>query len=186
MSGYDDDQDDWFAEPEEPETEPIRQPPPAQPEDDWFRDTRSAGRAPRRPPLGVTSRRRVAAGVGAFVVLLLILWGAGAFNGGSPTTPPVTTPTQPPVTTGSTPATTTPIATPAPATTLAPGSTGAQVKRLQRALTALGYSTGKIDGSYGPATKAALARFQKASGLKADGILGPKTLQALKAKLAAR
>jgi murein L,D-transpeptidase YcbB/YkuD len=47
------------------------------------------------------------------------------------------------------------------------------------ALTGLGYSSGAADGSYGPATQRAVARFQKASGLTADGIFGPKTLMAL-------
>ena len=43
----------------------------------------------------------------------------------------------------------------------------------------MGYSPGKIDGHYGPATKRALEKFQKAKKLTADGILGPKTLAAL-------
>ena len=66
-----------------------------------------------------------------------------------------------------------------PTATLKPGATGAQVKLLQRALASLGYSTGVVDGQYGPATKQAVTAFQKADGLTADGIFGPKTLQAL-------
>jgi peptidoglycan hydrolase-like protein with peptidoglycan-binding domain len=69
---------------------------------------------------------------------------------------------------------------PAPATTLKPGDTGAQVTVLQRALASLGYSGGKADGQYGPATKDAVVRFQHSVALVADGILGPATLQALK------
>jgi peptidoglycan hydrolase-like protein with peptidoglycan-binding domain len=53
------------------------------------------------------------------------------------------------------------------------------VKLLQRALNKLGYSVGKVDGDYGPGTQKALTDFQKAHGLAADGVLGPKTLAAL-------
>jgi peptidoglycan hydrolase-like protein with peptidoglycan-binding domain len=37
----------------------------------------------------------------------------------------------------------------------------------------------KADGVMGPKTRKALKRFQKAHGLKADGVAGPATLQAL-------
>ena len=47
----------------------------------------------------------------------------------------------------------------------------------------LGYSAGALDGSYGPATKHAVAGFQGAHGLTADGIFGPKTLKALRRAL---
>jgi peptidoglycan hydrolase-like protein with peptidoglycan-binding domain len=53
------------------------------------------------------------------------------------------------------------------------------VRRLQRALARLGYPPGKIDGQYGSATTQALANFQRANKLTADGILGPATLAAL-------
>jgi peptidoglycan hydrolase-like protein with peptidoglycan-binding domain len=68
---------------------------------------------------------------------------------------------------------------PAPTTTLKPGDTGTQVAVLQRALASLGFSSGKADGQYGPATKNAVARFQHSTALVADGILGPATLRAL-------
>ena len=79
----------------------------------------------------------------------------------------------------------TPAATPAPATTLKPGDQGPQVKLLQRALARLGYTTGAADGSYGPSTQKALTRFQRTSAIAADGVLGPKTLAALKQALLA-
>lgn len=71
----------------------------------------------------------------------------------------------------------------APTTTLKPGDTGAQVKTLQRALKSLGYTIGTIDGQYGPGTKSAVQAFQKAQGLSADGVVGPKTLAALQQAL---
>lgn len=48
-------------------------------------------------------------------------------------------------------------------------------ERLQARLQELGYYTGRVDGAYGPATKAAVRRFQQDHGLDADGISGPKT-----------
>ena len=66
-----------------------------------------------------------------------------------------------------------------PTQALKPGDSGLQVKRLQQALAALGYKSGKADGRFGPATKSALEKFQKAKKLTVDGVLGPKTLAAL-------
>ena len=169
------DLDDWFEEPEW-----TGSPPDRGPGEDWLDDRVPAQRAPLRERPWI---KPAAIGAGAVVVLLLALWAAGVFSGGSsaPTRPATTT--RPAATT--TVKTPRPASVPAPATTLAPGATGAQVKRLQRALAQLGYSPGKVDGGYGPATTAALKQFQQANGLQADGVLGPKTLQALKSKLAA-
>jgi len=64
--------------------------------------------------------------------------------------------------------------------TLAKGSRGAEVKDLQKRLTQLGYQVGKVDGIYGDKTVAAVTRFQKERGLKADGIAGKETIEALK------
>lgn len=61
------------------------------------------------------------------------------------------------------------------------GSTGAQVKALQRMLYAQGYkgADGKallsIDGDFGSNTQAALTAWQKVQGLSADGICGTKS-----------
>lgn len=57
---------------------------------------------------------------------------------------------------------------------------GPLVKTVQRALKALGYSPGPIDGIYGPQTVAAVRAFQVDKGLVPDGEVGPKTAQALK------
>ncbi len=70
----------------------------------------------------------------------------------------------------------------APSTTLKPADTGAQVEILQRELNGLGYTVGATDGTYGPATVSAVKAFQQANGLTPDGVVGSKTLAALKAK----
>lgn len=60
------------------------------------------------------------------------------------------------------------------------GSTGEQVLQLQNALKLKGFDPGKVDGDFGPKTKAAVIDFQKKQGLSADGVAGPQTLEALK------
>jgi len=52
-------------------------------------------------------------------------------------------------------------------------------KQIQRALKSAGFYDGPIDGKIGPKTKAAVLAFQKANGLKADGIVGKRTAAAL-------
>jgi peptidoglycan hydrolase-like protein with peptidoglycan-binding domain len=58
--------------------------------------------------------------------------------------------------------------------TLQLGSRGTAVKQLQRVL-----SVRPVSGYFGNETRAAVKRFQKRRGLKADGIAGPATLRAL-------
>lgn len=57
------------------------------------------------------------------------------------------------------------------------GNKGSRVKALQALLTGYGYSVGTsgLDGSFGPATRAALQRYQSDHGLDPDGVCGPKT-----------
>lgn len=58
------------------------------------------------------------------------------------------------------------------------GSTGEQVKALQRMLYAMGYKLGSnnpIDGSFGSMTDAAVRAYQKNKGLTVDGIVGQQT-----------
>ncbi len=52
-------------------------------------------------------------------------------------------------------------------------------KDVQRALVALGYGPLVIDGDIGPASEAAVRRFQLVAGLAVDGDPGPKTRAAL-------
>lgn len=87
-----------------------------------------------------------------------------------------------------------PISTPIPSSTVAPpdvslqpGSTGADVEKLQRYLVASGYMTqAQMDtgpGTYGPQTTQAVAKMQAALGVDNSsgvGYYGPKTQDALK------
>lgn len=54
------------------------------------------------------------------------------------------------------------------------------VKAVQQRLNDLGYDVGPIDGWYGPKTFKAVRAFQKVHGLVVDGVVGEKTLKALK------
>lgn len=53
------------------------------------------------------------------------------------------------------------------------------VRRLQQALTQLGYYSGTVDGSFGSGTKAAVTAFQQANSLTVDGIAGSATIALL-------
>ncbi len=55
------------------------------------------------------------------------------------------------------------------------GSRGAEVRELQALLQLLGYYAGPINGVYGNDTAIAVANFQTAAGLAADGVVGPAT-----------
>jgi peptidoglycan hydrolase-like protein with peptidoglycan-binding domain len=59
--------------------------------------------------------------------------------------------------------------------TLASGSTGHEVRRLQRTLTAALGRTVTINGSFGTATVTAVRDYQSSRGLVVDGIVGPAT-----------
>ena len=53
------------------------------------------------------------------------------------------------------------------------------VKQTQKALAAAGFYKGTVDGKDGPQTKKAVKEFQRARGLKADGVVGLATSEAL-------
>ena len=59
------------------------------------------------------------------------------------------------------------------------GAQGPDVMEVQSRLKEKGFPPGIIDGSFGPATEAAVLAFQKSQGLFADGIVGAKTAAAL-------
>jgi hypothetical protein len=65
----------------------------------------------------------------------------------------------------------------ASAQSLQVGSTGSAVKAVQRKLHV------SVTGYYGRQTEAAVKRFQRRRGLKADGVVGPATARALGVKL---
>ncbi|PKM77406.1 MAG: hypothetical protein CVU90_07245 [Firmicutes bacterium HGW-Firmicutes-15] len=52
---------------------------------------------------------------------------------------------------------------------------GFDVFFLQERLKALGYYSGALDGKFGSATETAVKALQTASGITADGVVGPKT-----------
>jgi len=192
------DPDDWFADPSRPappsrrDTTAVEAPADGRDgaDADWL-DGEPAEAQHEGPIAGFTVKLRTLLAVAAIAVVLIVLAGlelGGVFSGSGkhPTTSPTTAPRstlQTPTTTPTSPTRPTRHVLTAPATTLKPGDQGAQVKLLQRALAHLGYRAGAADGDYGPSTQSALTQFQKASGLAADGVLGTKTLQALKLAL---
>lgn len=132
----------------------------------------------------LTTTQAAIIAVSVIAVVLAILAATGAFSGKA-ALPPITTQSPPPTVTVTQPTTTPTTATPqAPQQTLNPGDTGEQVKLLQQALTALGFSPGKADGDYGPTTQFEVEKFQLSKGLTADGVVGQQTLAALQQALA--
>jgi hypothetical protein len=57
------------------------------------------------------------------------------------------------------------------------------VEGVQRALLALGFDPGTVDGINGPHTREAVKAFQDSVGLTADGVVGPQTRAALASAL---
>lgn len=73
-------------------------------------------------------------------------------------------------------------ATPKPAGSLKLGSSGTEVRNVQKRLKELGYLKGSVDGDFGTATQDAVKAFQKNNGLTADGKVGKETLAKLNSK----
>lgn len=172
------DPDDWWSSSTDPAPGSSTSAPHELPADTevWIDDVPVS--EPRSFGLPEDVRKLVAVAVLAAIVLIAGLVVSGVFSGGKPRTAASThvATTSPPPSTASTAAAST---VPPPSGTLAPGANGPDVKVLQRALAALGFSPGAVDGGYGPSTQQALARFQRAHRLAPDGVLGPKTLAAL-------
>lgn len=68
-------------------------------------------------------------------------------------------------------------ARPAPAS--APAPTKPSTKEIQQALKNAGFYQGSLDGKIGPQTREAIREFQRAHGLKVDGVVGKQTWTAL-------
>jgi hypothetical protein len=191
------DLDDWFAgsdlAPRRPRRQAALDPAAAetfeaaQTADDWLARG-GGGRADAAPrPVNIKlNNPRLWLAV-AVVILLVVagLWVGGVFSSSKASPAAVTTLPPTPTTTaktGTTPKTAkTPKRLVLPTQALKSGDAGVQVKELQRSLASLGYRSGKVDGHFGPATKKALESFQKAKKLTVDGVLGPRTLAALRA-----
>lgn len=62
----------------------------------------------------------------------------------------------------------------------------ADVRKIQSYLNNHGYKAGKVDGTWGSHTVAALERFQKAEGLNPNGQLNDQTLAKMDLQLGAR
>ena len=60
------------------------------------------------------------------------------------------------------------------------GSSGSQVKHLQKALIGLGYLDGSADGQYGAKTASAVRAYQRDYGLVVDGTAGKNTMISMK------
>ncbi|MEH2063876.1 MAG: peptidoglycan-binding domain-containing protein [Nostoc sp.] len=60
------------------------------------------------------------------------------------------------------------------------GSRGETVKTAQNSLKQQGFYTASVNGVFDNRTRAAVIKFQKSKGLRADGIIGHRTLEALK------
>jgi hypothetical protein len=138
----------------------------------------------------LTATRVAIVAASGLVLAFAILLGVRALDNDKSAATPVSTPTRPAAT--STPTVTAPphhapvSPVKAPSQELARGDSGSQVKLLQHALAVLGFSAGTPDGNYGPATQAAVERFQAAEGLPQVGVVGPQTLAALQHALSRR
>ena len=175
------DPDDWFDEPEQVDPDARTRERAAAPVADWLIPGTEKGRRASPSPRTIATRRLLLVGGIALALLLIGLAVGGVFSGGSAkrANKPVTSRTAP--TTTTTQATT---PTPAvPSATLKLGTQGPAVKQLQRALAALGYSSGRADGVFGTSTQRELIAFQTAHHLTPDGVLGPATRAALQKAL---
>ena len=183
--------DDWFDEPEPPtETQSAVGRGAYEDADEvWVLPEDEDGGTPGHREFVVAGRTLTTTQVAIIAICVLavffaILAAFGVFSGNSPAPTTVAPPPKPLTTTTQATTQTTTSTSEAPAQTLKPGDTGAQVKLLQEALVTLGFLSGKPDGAYGPETQNAVEKFQVSAGIPEDGIVGPQTLNALQKQLA--
>ena len=136
-----------------------------------------------RADIPAYERQRRALAAGVLLVLLIALLSTG---GGSETAPPPeASAAEPAAPEQAAPAEAEPAALSLNAgTLLRPGDRSSEVRRLQEALLALDLSKAKPDGVFGKKTTRAVKTFQRQAGLEADGVVGPKTAEALNRALA--
>lgn len=182
--------DDWFDEPELPTETPSGATRGVYEDADevWVLPEDEEPRSGQREfVIGdrtLTMTQVAIIGLSVLAIVFAILAAFGLFNGSKSATPtPAPLPKPVTVTVQTSTAASTRPAAEAPSQPLKPGDTGPQVKTLQQALAALGYSAGKPDGVYGPSTTNAVERFQLAKGLDEDGVVGPATLAKLQSAL---
>lgn len=89
----------------------------------------------------------------------------------------------PTTTTTTAPASTTAVAPLGPWPDLAQGAKGPEVLAVQQRLVELGFDPGKVDGSFGLATRYAVEGFQKLQGLSVSGVVNPEVVNALNASV---
>ena len=196
---------DWFEQAPGPGSEAAAGDAPARQRSGLIPGGRDAGDHPSSAPPGRLAdirRRRIAALaalgllLGCAVVIPLVVFGGGgntveattlATTARTTTTAGTTTQarstTTTTTTTSTTPSAALRVALPA-GTTLTRGDRGATVTELQKGLAALGFATGRPDGTFGATTEAAVVDFQQSNNLPPDGIVGSDTVRLLNAALA--
>lgn len=196
---------DWFEQASRPGSEAAAGDAPARQRSGLIPGGRDADDHPSSAPLGRLAdirRRRIAALaalgllLGCAVVIPLVVFGGGgntvdattlATTARTTTTAGTTTQarstTTTTTTTSTTPSAALRVALPA-GTTLTRGDRGATVTELQKGLAALGFATGRPDGTFGATTEAAVVDFQQSNNLPPDGIVGSDTVRLLNAALA--
>ncbi len=121
--------------------------------------------------------KRLALGFFALIATTPLL--LGGLSVSAKTTPPAsnTKPTTAPA--SNTKPTTAPASNTKPTTVLRIGSRGNRVSQVQMRLKQQGLYTGATDGIFETQTRAAVIAFQRAKGLRADGVVGGRTLAAM-------
>lgn len=196
---------DWFEQAPGSGSEAAAGDTPARQRSGLIAGGRDADDHPSSAPPGRLAdirRRRIAALaalgllLGCAVVIPLVVFGGGGNTVEQTTAPATTALTTTAGTTtqarSTTTTTTTTSTTPSAAlrvtllagTTLTRGDRGAAVTELQKGLAALGFATGRPDGTFGATTEAAVVDFQQSNNLPPDGIVGSDTVRLLNAALA--